>query len=175
MAKTVRIKQEAPVYPVPQTRDQVVEAIAEIGRRQRERSRIQAAMNDELAALKQRYEQEAAPHASVITDLASGVQTWCEAHRDELTQAGKTKTANLASGEIRWRVRPPSVAVRSLETVLQALRDLRLSRFIRVKEELNKEAVLAEPEAVKHVKGITVTQKEDFVIVPFETELEEVA
>lgn len=175
MAKVARIKQEAAPYPVPQTREQVIEAIAEIGRRQRERERIQAAMNDEIAATKQRHEQEAAPHAEAIRELSQGVHTWCEAHRDELTQSGKVKTANLASGEVRWRMRPPSVAVRSLESVLAALRDLRLARFIRTKEELNKDAVLAEPAAVQHVKGITITQKEDFVIVPFETALEEIA
>lgn len=175
MAKVARIKQDAAPHPVPQTRDQVIEAIAEIGRRQRERERIQAAMNDDIAAIKQRHEQEAAPHAEAIRALSEGVKIYCEAHRDALTQAGKVKTANLASGEVRWRLRPPSVAVRSLDTVLQALRDLKLARFIRVKEEINKEAILAEPEAVQHVKGITVTQREDFVIVPFETELEEIA
>ena len=49
-----------------------------------------------------------------------------------------------------------------------------LKRFIRTKEEINKEAILDEPEVVASVKGISITQKEDFVIVPFETELESV-
>ena len=173
--KNTRLKAAAVTYPVPQSREQAVEAIAEIGRRQRERERIAAAMNDELAAIRQRYEEQARPHAEALRELTAGVQTWCEANRDGLTQGGKTKTANLASGEVRWRMRPPSVACRSLENVLAALKQLGLSRFVRTKEELNKEAILAEPEAVQHVKGVTISQKEDFVIVPFETELEEVA
>ncbi|MDS4031230.1 MAG: hypothetical protein RKO66_14330, partial [Candidatus Contendobacter sp.] len=37
------------------------------------------------------------------------------------------------------------------------------------------EAIAAEPEAVEGVKGITITQREDFVIRPFETELEEIS
>lgn len=174
MPKAARIKQEAAPF-VPQTRDAVTEAIAEIGRRQRERDRIQAEMNDELAVVRQRWEEQARPHAERIQRLAAGVQGWCEAHREELTEHGKRKTARLASGEVRWRTRPPSVLARGLDKILQALKDLQLTRFIRTKEELDKEAILAEPEAVKHVKGITIQQKEDFVIVPFETELEEVA
>lgn len=175
MAKQPRIKTEASAFPIPQSREQAVEAIAEIGRKQRERERIQSAMNDELAAIRQRYEEQARPHAEAIRELSAGVHTWCEANRESLTQGGKVKTANLASGEIRWRMRPPSVACRALDNVLAALKQLGLSRFIRTKEELNKEAILAEPEAVQHIKGLSITQKEDFVIVPFETELEEVA
>lgn len=174
MPKTERIKTDAATF-VPGRREEVTEAIAEIGRLQRERSRIQAAMNDEIAAVKQRHEEQARPLAEEIQRLADGVHLWCEANRPELTQEGKRKTANLASGEVRWRMRPPSVSARGLDKIIQTLKDLRLTRFIRTKEELDKEAVLAEPDAVKHIKGIGIKQSEDFVIVPFETELEEVA
>lgn len=176
MAKPVaRIKQEAAQFPVPQSRDDVIASIAEIGRRQRERERIQSDMNDQLAAIKQSFEEQARPHADAITALSSGVQTWCEANRAVLTQDGKVKTANLASGEVRWRMRPPSVSARPIEKVIEALKDMGLKRFIRIKEEIDKESILAEPDAVKYIKGIKIEQKEDFVIVPFETELEEIA
>jgi len=33
---------------------------------------------------------------------------------------------------------------------------------------------LLEPAVVEHIKGISVTQKEDFVVEPFESKLEEV-
>jgi phage host-nuclease inhibitor protein Gam len=46
---------------------------------------------------------------------------------------------------------------------------------VRVKEEINKEAILAEPDLAAKIPGISITQGEDFVIVPFETELEEIA
>lgn len=47
---------------------------------------------------------------------------------------------------------------------------------LRVKEEVNKEAMLAEPDVARTVAGVTVgSAGEDFVIKPFETELEEVA
>lgn len=175
VARTTRIKTVAVAIPVPQSREQVVGAIAEIGQRQRERERIQAAMNDELAAVRQRYEEEARPHADAITRLSDGVHLWCEANRDELTNGGKTKTASLSSGEVKWRMRPHKVSLRGLDNIIDACKKLGLTRFLRVKEEVNKDAMLAEPDLAQTITGVSISQGEDFVIVPFETELEEVA
>jgi phage host-nuclease inhibitor protein Gam len=52
---------------------------------------------------------------------------------------------------------------------------MRLERFIRLKPEVNKEAILNEPEAVRDVPGLSIKQDESFSIEPFETALEEVA
>jgi phage host-nuclease inhibitor protein Gam len=169
-----RLKRDAVAHWVPTSRDQVAEAIAEIGRCQRERDIVRTAMNDQLSALKTQYEAQAKPHADRISELSRGVQLWCEANRDTLTAESKSKTVRLATGEIKWRMRPPSVSVRGLADVLRTLIARGLDRFVRVKEELDKEAVLAEPDAVIGVPGITISQREDFVIVPFSTELEEV-
>lgn len=174
MKKITRIKAAAGPA-APQTKDECVEAIAEIGRKQRERDRIQADMNDELAAIKQKYETLALPLADTIRVLTSGVQTWCEANRDALTNGGKVKFAALASGEIKWRMRPPSIRLKGADAIMELMRKLGLSRFIRVKEEVNKDALLAEPDVAKNIPGVTISQTEDFVIIPFETELEEVA
>ncbi|EJU5698802.1 host-nuclease inhibitor Gam family protein [Salmonella enterica] len=173
MAKSPRIKSDA--VASPQCRDDVNDAIARIGLAQRERARIQADMNDELAKIKLRFEEEARPFNAEIETLSRGVQAWCEAHRHELTRDGKVKFHNFAAGEIKWRMRPPRVSIRAVENVLETLKRLGLTRFIRVKEEPNKDAMLAEPDAVTGLAGIKLEQKEDFVIVPFETELEEVA
>lgn len=175
MASKTRIKAAAVQHPVPQTRDAVIEAIALVGGHQRERDRIQASMNDELAAVRERWEAQAKPHADAISALTKGVQLYCEAHRDELTKQGKTKTHTFASGEVKWRMRPPSVVVRGGDAVLDLLKSLKLSRFIRTKEEVNKDAILADPAAVDGVKGISIRQAEDFVVQPWDTELEEVA
>lgn len=170
---TTRHKSQVASAPVPQSRAQVVDAIREIGERQRELQRLQAAMNDELAAVKERWELAAAPHAQRIDALNQGVQIWCEANRDTLTQGGKTKTAAFASGEVAWRLRPPSVRVTGKDAVLDALRRAGLRRFIREIQEVNKEAILNEPEAVALVPGIVISQGEDFIVTPFEAELSE--
>jgi phage host-nuclease inhibitor protein Gam len=160
--------------PVPQTREQAVDAIAEIGRLMRQRARIETDMNDAVALLKSEAEEQAQPLARRIEALTGGVQTWCEAHRHELTMGGKTKTAVLGSGEVRWRVSPPRVVIRGVDAVLDALRRAGLDRLIRVKEEPNKEAMLADPATVAGITGIRIEQGEVFEVVPFEAALEEV-
>ena len=166
-----RIKKPATPQCVPQSREQVAEAIGELGRLQRDLERIGADMNDELADVKARFEADAEPYRQRQEALFAGVQVWCEAHRDTLTQGGKVKTAAFTTGEVSWRTRPPSVTVRGIEAVIDALRRLRLTRFLRVKTEVNKEAILNEPEAVALVPGIRISQGEDFAVTPFEAPL----
>lgn len=168
-----RLKVEAAEW-VPQSLDEVSASILGIGELQRERDRIQADMNGRLARIRVHYEARAKPNAERIAKLTRGVATWCEAHRDELTHGGKTKTARLATGDVSWRMRPPSVVVRGLSNVIAWFKANGLTRFLRVKEELDKEAILADPEAVEMVKGLSISQREDFVVKPFSTELEEV-
>ena len=172
-AKTKLLKTEvAPV--VPQNREQAADAIAQIGTLQRERTRIEAAMNDEMAAIKARFESQAEPYNLQIKALSEGVSIWCAANRLQLTDQGKIKTHAFSTGEVRWRVTPPKVLVKGVEAALDALRRAGLTRFIRTKDEISKEAILAEPKAIAAIRGISIEQKEEFVIVPFETQLEEV-
>jgi phage host-nuclease inhibitor protein Gam len=160
---------------VPVNRAQADEAIRIIGEQQRKRDQIAKDMNDELAAVKTKHEAIAQPIAESIKVLSQGVQVWAEANRVELTKDGRVKTAKLGNGEIRWRLRPPSVSITKVSRVIAVLKQLGLGRFVRTKEEVDKEAILKEPDAVKAVLGVKVDQGEDFVIVPFATELEEVA
>lgn len=165
-----RIK--TPAIAAPRTREEAEALLAAIGRSQREVTRIEADLNDQITALKAEAEQSAALYNAEIEGCFRALHAWAEAHRDELCPRG-TKTARLATGEICWRQRPPSVRVTGAERVIEALRRLGLGRFIRTKEEVDKEAILSEPEAVRGVKGLSViTGVEDFVAKPYETEIE---
>jgi len=173
VSKPNRIKQPAKQSAfVPQSRDECAEMINQIGRIQREIAVTQAAMNDDIARITDDYTGKITPQQLEMKQLQDGVQSWCEANRDELTENGKTKTAGFVTGNVQWRQRPPSVLVRGADSVLETLARLGLSRFIRTKEEINKEAILNEPAAVAGVAGISIkTGVEDFVITPFEQEL----
>lgn len=165
-----RVKADA--QDTPQTREQVQTWIKALGDTQRELGRTETLMNDELAVITDNYK----PHINTLTakikELQKGIQTWCEANRAELTD-GKSKTVKLVTGKISWRQRPPSVSLRKIDAVLESLRTLGLQRFIRNKEEVNKDAMLAEPEIAKTVAGVTIkTGAEDFVIEPFEQSVE---
>lgn len=174
MAKA-KAKTSAPTVPVPQSLDEARDFILEIGKQQRVRALIATDMNNQLEDLRSRFEREAATRSTHIKQLTEGVAIWAAANRKELTKDGKTKTAVLATGELRWRMTPPAVSLKSVKDVLAALAKAKLSRFIRTKQEVDKEAILKEPDAIKNIAGITIGQREEFVIVPNETKLEEIA
>ncbi|MGE4334563.1 MAG: host-nuclease inhibitor Gam family protein [Pigmentiphaga sp.] len=170
------IKAPAAMCRVPQDRQEAVNMIAGIGAAQREREMLKMEMDEQITALREKYDAVMAPFVETIKTLSQGVHVWAEAHRDELTQGGKVKTANLMTGEVRWRTTPPSVKAVRVKEAIEELKARHLAeRFIRTKEEINKEAILADPAAVEGMKWLSISQSEDFVIVPFETDLEEVA
>lgn len=160
---------------VPQSKNDCADSIRVIGDLQREFERERAKMNDAIAALTQYHQPFLASLSERIQALQSGVQAWCEAHRTELCGEGDKlgKTANLITGEVSWRQRPPSVSIRGADAVLETLTRMGLTRFIRSKSEPNKEAMLNEPDAVRGIAGISiVTGVEDFIVTPFEADAE---
>lgn len=186
MAKA-RLKTKAAAY-VSQSRDDVARDIRAIGDLQRDMAREEADMNDAIAEIIAKHQPTIDALKLRIESLQQGVHGWCEANRVELTEDGKTKTANFITGTVQWRNDPPSVTVRNQDTVLEMLTALGLSDYIRTKKEINKEAILADrtaaeskespdkDEAVKRLKllaGLTLTIKsgvEQFVITPLEVE-----
>lgn len=177
MAKAAtKLKTPASPFPVPQNTEDANQFIFALGEAQRERLRIEAEMNDRLSDIKAAFEVQAAPYRAAIENLARGLQVYAEGHRDALTKDGRVKFHRFAAGEIQWRARPPKVTIRGIDTVIAALKCLGLTRFLRVKEEVNKEAMLAEPDVATTIAGVTIgSAGEDFIVKPFETELEEVA
>ena len=173
--KTSRVKVFAADVPVPQNEDGLNFCVSRIGTRQRERVRIETEMNDALAAVKAKYEALAAPHKEELAALTEGVRIYCEANRAALTKDGKRKYKRLAAGEVSWRARPPKVTIRRVAKAIEALEQFGLFRFLRKSTTIDKAAILKEPKAVAHIQMIKIgSSGEDFIIKPFETELEEI-
>lgn len=177
MAKTkTRIKSAAAAVAVPQNRESAASAVAAIGIANRELQRINADMNDALAACKEAYEIEAEPYRLRIQELTDGLQIFAEANRAALTNGYKVKTVALTTGEITWRMNPPSVRLTDTEeNVIGWCAEHGLEEFIRRTPTLNREAVKANPDEAKHVPGLRIGQSEAFVVTPFEAELSEAA
>ena len=155
-----------------QTRDEVEVAIKEIGDLNRELERLAIEQNDKLAAITEEYAPLMNEVKEKLAPKQDAVQAWCESRRDELTQNGKTKTGTFNTGEVQWRQRPPSVGIRGVDSVLDSLKMRGFTQFIRIKEEINKEAMLNEPDTAASVPGVTIkTGVEDFVITPFEQDI----
>ena len=170
MAKATKLKAVAQSY-VPQTRNEVADHIDLIGTAQRELQRIELNIDDVVSKLRLEQQPKIEQLTQTIADLSKGVQTWCEANRDSITDNGKVKSANLTTGEVNWRQRPPSVKTRASAQLFEKLKRLGFSFFIRSKEELDKDAILAKPQTAKDAGIEIITGVEDFVITPFEQKL----
>ncbi|WP_066568104.1 host-nuclease inhibitor Gam family protein [Snodgrassella sp. CFCC 13594] len=179
MAAKQKLRHRTEATPaLAQTRDEVTAAIKELGDLAREKTCIQAEMNDSIAALQKATAEKVAPYDEKIEILMSSITAWCTANRDSITEGGKVKFADFITGKVFWRCNPPKVSIRGQDAVLALLeQNEALARFIRIKKEINKDAILNEADLFvkKPVPGLSIVLgKEFFMIEPHNQELPEV-
>jgi len=160
------------VIAVPKSLDEAAEFLAQIGEEQRATDKIRSDINTKVEKLKAKAMADVKPYQEKISQLVEGLFAYAEAHRDELTDGGKHKTVKVPTGIFGWRMTPSAVSLRNVKSILESLKSLGLKRFIRTKEEIDKEAMLKESEVASTVKGVSVSQREEFIAKPTELEVE---
>lgn len=175
MAKKAKTKAKASNLPVPQDDSEARSAIREIGDLQRQIARAEHDLNDAISALQELYGAQVEPLRDLIEAKTEGLKMFCEVNRDRLTRGGKVKFFRFTTGEVSWRNRPAKVSLRKVEDVIAAIKRLKLeAQFLRVKEEVNKEAMRESRDMAATISGVTIgSDGEDFIVEPFETELPE--
>lgn len=170
-----KVKSSASALPIPQSDGEARETIREIGDLNRQALRLQAEMNDQIAALQERYGTEVAPLNERARALTDGLSMFCDVHRERLTRGGKVKFFEFSTGKVSWRLRPAKVSLKKIEDVIERIKAAGLAeRFLRVKEEVNKEAMLEDRAVASSIKGVTIgSDGEDFIVEPFETDLKD--
>ena len=157
---------------VPQDRETAIWAIGRIGTLEREIAAKKALSEEAIRMIGEKFEADVAELAAELAEHRSGVQTWCEANRNVLTADGKVKYHDFGTGRVNWRAKPPKVSVRGVETAIEACKRLGLMMFVRTKEELNKEAMLADPDKARLIAGVSISSDgELFEIEPLELEI----
>lgn len=155
-ARKPRAKAAAPAITVPQDAGQADDAIRVIGACQRQLLMTETEYQERAAELKARYAEQAKPFHDEIAMRTEGLRMWAEANRASLTQGGRKKTVPFASGEISWRARPPAVRIAGAAAVIERIKALKLLQFLRVTEEPNREAMLADPAAARAIEGVSI-------------------
>ena len=142
-------------------------AFAQLGRLQRRRADKAAKLQAKIATLQAKHEQESADDCAEIAELEAKIAEYATRHRAELTDNGKSKTATIGTGCIKWRKQPAKVEITGdITAILSALKCRRLSRFIRVKEELDKTALLKEAAAIKTpIDGLQIVSGGEKLII----------
>jgi phage host-nuclease inhibitor protein Gam len=157
---------------LPQSIEEVDSLVAHIGELQREVSAKQSAMNKQIEALKGHYGPQVDLLVQAINQDLEAIEAYAAVNRNHLTGDGKTKTIKLRSGTISWRNTPKSVTIRGVQQVIDRLKALGLTQYIRVKEEVDKNAILANPDKALAIEGVKLTQREEFVVVPSNSQAE---
>lgn len=142
-------------------------AFAQLGKLERRRADKAAKPQAKIAALQAKHEQEAASDCAEIAELEAQIADYATRHRAELTDNGKSKTAAVGTGCIKWRKQPAKVEITgNIAAILSVLKRRRLSRFIRVKEELDKTALLKEAAAIKTpIDGLQIVSGGEKLII----------
>ncbi|MEM1370599.1 MAG: host-nuclease inhibitor Gam family protein [Pseudomonadota bacterium] len=175
MAKS-KTKVKTDALTVPQDDVQCANDIARIGNLQRRIDAQKADADEQLATIAKALEDARQPVLDEIQLLQRGVAAYCEANRDRLTDGGKRKFFDFASGRISWRIKPPKVKLKNVAAVIEELRSCGMERFLRTKTEVNKEAILAEPTRLGDFEGVKIVRdEEEFIIDPAELKASEVA
>lgn len=173
--------------PVPQNDAEAEQLIAQLGALQRDHAQAQARHDAVIAHHEEEHGKAVKAFQDRQTAIIEGLLVWATANRDRLTDGGRTKTVQLASGEIAWKFGTPAVAHRGLkqedvvarirgrleaihaeaqqhkrerrhEAAEQAMAEFRmLGLFIRTKATLDKEAMHANRRLAETIDGVTFT------------------
>lgn len=185
MAKA-KTKAPATNLPVPQSDAEAEMMIAQLGVLQRDQAALQAKHDGIVAELEAAHGAAVRQFQERQTVMLDGLAIWASANKDRLTNGGRTKTVQLATGSILWRegrfaVKHPKMKV---EAVIEAVRErirvaqLDASRaaderrpadrraaivlinalecFLRKKVELDKSAMLIARDVAETIPGVSI-------------------
>lgn len=169
--KTATRKKAKAAANVPQSREDAVAYVGRIGSIRREISALKAVYDEVVRAAGQKFEADTISLADELKEMETGLQMWCEANRNLLTNEARVKYHDFGTGRVSWRLLPPSVTIRAAENVIEQCKKVGFIQFVRTKDEVNKEAMLAEPDKARLIAGVTIKSGgEVFDIEPMELE-----
>lgn len=164
------------IAPAIKTRDQVESLLNEICGTTINRNKAVLAMDNEITRIRERYEATITECNKALEEKTELIRSWAEANPSEFNGL---KSLDLVNAVIGWRTGQPTLKTLSgwtWDRVLEKLKALNLTPYIRTKEEVNKQAILAdresfEPEGPRAI-GVRIVQDESFFVDPKLTETE---
>jgi phage host-nuclease inhibitor protein Gam len=159
--------------PAVKTRAWMDALVREIGSLKLDEKLLLADMDRELRAARRRYERRLLPLARLLEEKTGAARAWADANPEEF---GRRRSVDFGHGVAGFRTSPPRLATlakRKWDRVLKSLHDLRWGApYIRVREEINKEQIIADVGAGKLAEsdlrqaGAQVVRDESFFVEP---------
>lgn len=155
--------------------EELDEALAKIAQKQSFVQKEQATYNEKEQKRREELTAKTAPVLAEISEIEIALEQYCTANRHQFPK--DKKMLELIHGKCMFRLAPPSVKARKKFTLASVLEMIKFhpnqklyAPFIRMKEELNKEYILAESNRVEEPLpasalaevGLEITQTESF-------------
>ncbi|GJQ32619.1 MAG: hypothetical protein HBSAPP04_14580 [Ignavibacteriaceae bacterium] len=131
----------------------------------------EAVLNLKITKLKEQFEQETADQRVKISDLQAEIEAFCKANQDEFK---KKKSIEFPSGIVGFRTATPKISTLNrkytFKTALELVKRIFPGSYVRQKEELDKEVMLADYSQKKlddtklASVGLRVEQEENFYV-----------
>jgi phage host-nuclease inhibitor protein Gam len=162
-----RIKEQ--VVPVPQE-NELAEIAKEVAIATSQTKKMEAEMEQKIAKIRETYQDRLDEAASTIKEGTAKLKAYATDHKLEFE---KKRSRDVVHGTLGFRIGTPKVKVgRGLnKTIVGILKQAGKLDFLRTKEELDKDKVIAhrDDEAIMddlNELGITVVQEETFYFEP---------
>lgn len=146
------------------------EIMSLIGERQRVVEEVSLEANQQVEEIKRGAEQKTGLINQEIEALFEQGYRIAEEYYDLLTLGKGRRTIDISSGIFGWRTTPPKVAIDDSDAVIRSIKALGFLEFLRVKEEVDKSAILKSPDKATLIAGIEIVQEEEFVLIPAATD-----
>lgn len=156
--------------PVPKDLPEAAIFLAEMGEQARCAEQIENDLNEAVSKLTADAAKRIQAHQERVKKLLQGLFAYAEKQKKQLI-VEKEKTVRLPTGVFGWRTTPFSVSIDDDKSVIKNLKSLDLERFIRVKESIDKQAMLKERSLASTVQGVTIAQREEFFAKPAKVKL----
>lgn len=172
--KTGKKKTSVKALPVPKDLAQVATYQRNIGRAIGSIQNIEQTLQERVEELAEEAKEKIAQYQATILAMGKAIRAFAEQNREDLTDDGTRKTVTVPhAGAFRWYTTPPAVQIakEDIEAVIARIKKLGLNdpdgtNFIRIKEELDKDAMLQKPDVAQEIEGVSIGRKEKFAILP---------
>ncbi len=159
--------------PLIDSRAKAEEILGEIALLTLERNGQKLEMDRELTAVREQYEVPLTALGKQLEEKSALLEGWAATNPEEFPKG--RKSLDMLHGVIGYRTGTPklkTVLRKTWDAVLETLKAFHLTQYVRIKEEVNKEAIIADAqagnvdEATLRKVGITVSQEESFFVEP---------
>ena len=127
--------------------------------------KAEALADERIAKIKEALREATESDRKVTGKIMDKLVIFASENRN-LIECDGVKTAILTNGSLALRLTPPAVDVEDDEVMIELLKRMGLGRFIRTKEELDRELLLAERKNMPRVPGLSFSQKEKLSVQP---------